>query len=318
MTLPTAGEIAQVQSSFEQYKASLDDSTQQLLEKFPGMLQLRQPGFNSAIFPNLSVGFLPQHQAHLEIAQKGDIDVLFMGDSITDWWDSERAPFAGKTVYDKHFGDWKIANFGIAGDTTQGVLYRLLNGEGEGFSPKVVMLLIGVNNTRTNSAPEIAEGGVGAARTLTGGADAADTVGLLGIRLHLIVDAAGAVTVEGGEVVGALGAGFVTEDVVDIEDGGIEHLLLRDDRDGGAEVFEFGVEAGARQRVERLIAPVGIGGDGERREDDHLFACRHARGAGARLDRRSLGDELSGKQKRSSRGAQARKAGFDRTMGHVR
>jgi hypothetical protein len=31
-----------------------------------------------------------------------------------------------------------------------------------------------------------------------------------------------------------------------------------------------------------------------------------------------LGDELSGKQERSSRGAQARKAGFDRTMGHVR
>jgi beta-glucosidase len=158
MTLPTAEEIAQVRGSFEQYKAGLDASTQQILEKFPGLLQLRQPGFNTAIFPNLSVGFLPQHQAHIEIAKKGDIDVLFMGDSITDWWDSERAPFAGKTVYDKHFGDWKIANFGIAGDTTQGVLYRLLNGEGEGFSPKVVMLLIGVNNTRTNTAPEIAEG----------------------------------------------------------------------------------------------------------------------------------------------------------------
>ena len=63
--------------------------------------------------------------------------------------------------------------------------------------------------------------------------------------MHLIVDAAGAVAIEGGEIVGALSAGFVTEDVVDIEDSGIEHLLLRHDRDGSAEVFEFGVEAGA-------------------------------------------------------------------------
>jgi beta-glucosidase len=51
-----------------------------------------------------------------------------------------------------------VANFGIAGDTTQGVLWRLQNGEGEGFQPKAVMLMIGTNNTRGNSAEEIAEG----------------------------------------------------------------------------------------------------------------------------------------------------------------
>jgi lysophospholipase L1-like esterase len=61
-------------------------------------------------------------------------------------------------VLDKHFGQWKIANFGIAGDTTQGVLYRLQNGEGRGFSPRAVMLMIGTNNTARNSAAEIAEG----------------------------------------------------------------------------------------------------------------------------------------------------------------
>ena len=52
----------------------------------------------------------------------------------------------------------KVANFGIAGDTTQGVLYRLQNGEGQGFTPKAIMLMIGTNNTRTNRAAEIAEG----------------------------------------------------------------------------------------------------------------------------------------------------------------
>lgn len=158
MAVPTAEEVAQVQASFEQYKAGADAATRQLLEKYPTLLQVKQPGFNSAIFPNLSINFLPQHQAQVEIAKRGDIDVLFTGDSITDWWDSEREPYAGKPVFDKYFGNWKVANFGIAGDTTQGLLYRLQNGEGEGFSPKVVMLLIGVNNTRSNTPPEIAEG----------------------------------------------------------------------------------------------------------------------------------------------------------------
>ena len=81
-----------------------------------------------------------------------------MGDSITDFWRNERGPFAGKQVLDKHFGHWNVANFGIAGDTTQGVLYRLQNGEGEGFSPRAVMLMIGTNNTGRNTAEEIAEG----------------------------------------------------------------------------------------------------------------------------------------------------------------
>jgi beta-glucosidase len=61
-------------------------------------------------------------------------------------------------VLEEYFGHWKTANFGIAGDTTEGVLYRLENGEGEGFEPRAVMLMIGTNNTARNSAAEIAEG----------------------------------------------------------------------------------------------------------------------------------------------------------------
>jgi lysophospholipase L1-like esterase len=94
---------------------------------------------NTAVIPENRDG--PQHQSFVALAKKGDIDVLFLGDSITDWWRT-----TGKEVWDKNFGDLKAANFGIAGDTTQNVLWRLQNGEGEGFSPKVILLLIGVNN----------------------------------------------------------------------------------------------------------------------------------------------------------------------------
>ena len=81
-----------------------------------------------------------------------------MGDSITDFWRNPDGLFAGKPVLDKYFGHLKVANFGIAGDTTQGVLYRLQHGEGQGFRPKAVMLMIGTNNTGRNTAAEIAEG----------------------------------------------------------------------------------------------------------------------------------------------------------------
>jgi len=123
---------------------------------------------NTAVIPKLNPAFMPRHNDFVEIAKKGDIDVLFMGDSITDWWRNPggtngfphgvNGAYTGKPVFDKYFGSWKVANFGIAGDTTQGVLWRLQNGEGQGYQPRVIMLMIGTNNTRRNSAPQIAEG----------------------------------------------------------------------------------------------------------------------------------------------------------------
>ena len=120
---------------------------------------------NSAIIPQLNAGFKAKHAANVELAKKGDIDLLFMGDSITDFWRNrgrggtpDAVPMAGKAVFDKYFGNMKTANFGISGDTTQGVLYRLQDGEGTGFKPKAIMLMIGTNNTGGNTAPEIAVG----------------------------------------------------------------------------------------------------------------------------------------------------------------
>jgi lysophospholipase L1-like esterase len=112
---------------------------------------------NTAVIPRLNPGFMGRHTNFVEIAKKGDIDVLFMGDSITDAW-RNAPPNGGREVQKKYFGQLKVANFGIAGDTTQGVLWRLQNGEGQGYKPKAIMLMIGTNNTRTNTAPEIAEG----------------------------------------------------------------------------------------------------------------------------------------------------------------
>jgi lysophospholipase L1-like esterase len=156
MARPTDAEVATVRAGIRK-----DKKTCQLLEKYPSLVQVTPPApmsANTAIRPSLSAQFQQKHAANLEVARKGEANLLFMGDSITDFWRNADGAFAGKPVLDKFFGQWKVANFGIAGDTTQGVLYRLNNGEGSGIKPKAIMLMIGTNNTARNSAGEIAEG----------------------------------------------------------------------------------------------------------------------------------------------------------------
>jgi lysophospholipase L1-like esterase len=155
---PTAQEIQLAESSLAKFLETADPAVKAISEKYPGLIAVRAPRSNSAIVPRLASSFQKKHQANLELAKTGNIEVLFMGDSITDFWRNTEGNAAGKPVFDKYFGHLKIANFGIAGDTTQGVLYRLQHGEGQGFSPKVVMLMIGTNNTARNTAEEIAEG----------------------------------------------------------------------------------------------------------------------------------------------------------------
>ena len=155
---PSAAEIQVARDSFAKFLASTDGATRSVLQKYPSLLEVRPPVPNTAILPGLAPQFQAKHQANREVAKQGDAEVLFIGDSITDFWRNADGPFAGKPVLDKHFGNWKVANFGIAGDTTQGVLYRLQDGEGQGFSPRAIMLMIGTNNTARNSAAEIAEG----------------------------------------------------------------------------------------------------------------------------------------------------------------
>ena len=120
---------------------------------------------NSAVVPSPRMSMMPdpnwmkRHQAFVAMAQKGNIDLLFLGDSITDAWGGEgHGNSAGANVFAKEFERFKTANFGIGGDQTQHVLWRLQHGELEGIHPKAVMLMIGTNNTGGHSAEAIADG----------------------------------------------------------------------------------------------------------------------------------------------------------------
>jgi lysophospholipase L1-like esterase len=91
------------------------------------------------------------HQKFLDQAKKGNIDLLFLGDSITQGWNENE-------VWKRHYGPRHAANFGIGGDQTQHVLWRLQHGEVDGIHPRVLVLMIGTNNAGRNTAEEIAAG----------------------------------------------------------------------------------------------------------------------------------------------------------------
>ena len=156
MARPSQEELDRARELLGAFTTTLSAEDRALLERYPRMLEVTTP-VNTAIVPNLAQFFRNSHQRNLADVSP-DIELLLMGDSITDFWRNEEGAFAGNPLLDEYFGQWNIANFGIAGDTTQGVLYRLQNGEGEGFSPRAIMLMIGTNNTGRNSAAEIAEG----------------------------------------------------------------------------------------------------------------------------------------------------------------
>lgn len=152
---PSAAEIGAVTAALNKFLASADPATQAIAAKYPDLIAVRPPRANPVLVPNLSLnpGMRTKHANNVALAQKGDIDLLFMGDSITDGWRS-----AGKDVFEKYYGGMKVGNFGIGSDTLQGVLYRLRDGEGQGFQPKAIMLMIGTNNSGMASSAEIAEG----------------------------------------------------------------------------------------------------------------------------------------------------------------
>ncbi len=95
----------------------------------------------------------PRHQQKLLEAAKGDYDLVFVGDSITHFW--ERDGEFGLPVWERYYGHRKALNLGFGGDRTEWVNWRLQNGEIEGLDPKVVVLMIGTNNTHIGEdAPE--------------------------------------------------------------------------------------------------------------------------------------------------------------------
>lgn len=109
---------------------------------------------HSAVKPVPREGrWMKRHESLNKRVAEGNVDLIFIGDSITQGWEGK-----GKNVWKKFYGDRKAVNLGIGGDRTQHVLWRLDNGNLYNISPKLAVIMIGTNNSRDNSSKEIYEG----------------------------------------------------------------------------------------------------------------------------------------------------------------
>jgi acetyl esterase/lipase/lysophospholipase L1-like esterase len=109
-----------------------------------------RPHYNDA-------GWMQRHQAMNDRVKKGNVDLLFIGDSITHFWETP-APQGGAAVWKKYYARRNAVDLGIAGDGTGQVLWRLRNGNVDGIAPKLAVLMIGTNNAWRSTPEDIAAG----------------------------------------------------------------------------------------------------------------------------------------------------------------
>ena len=106
-----------------------------------------------------------RHDEKLAQVRQGHIDLVFLGDSITQNWE-ERGPPAWRDfapAWDRFYGDRHALNLGFKGDTTASLLWRMQHGEIDGIAPKVAVILIGANNNgRVHWSAEQTLGGIAA------------------------------------------------------------------------------------------------------------------------------------------------------------
>ena len=133
----------------KKYAGMLMSATMALLFTFGAFAQ------NSALKaePRNDEWWQKRHQSMNERVKKGNVDMICIGDSITHGWEGD-----GKDLWAKFYEKRNAVNLGISGDKTQHVLWRLDNGNIDGISPKLAVIMIGTNNHKDNTAEEIAEG----------------------------------------------------------------------------------------------------------------------------------------------------------------
>jgi platelet-activating factor acetylhydrolase IB subunit beta/gamma len=92
-------------------------------------------------WPKYPKDWMRTFEGQLKQTKAGNVGVVFLGDSITNGWAA-----AGKAQWDEHFAPLKAVNYGIGGDTTRQVLWRIEHGLLDGITPTVIVVAIGTNN----------------------------------------------------------------------------------------------------------------------------------------------------------------------------
>ena len=110
----------------------------------------------SSVYPVDRLGEAHWKQRHEEKKARlaeGNVDLLLLGDSITNYWDT-----TGLAVEEYYYGDRNCVDLGFGSDRTQHLLWRLDDLPMEKIHPKAAVILIGVNNINRDPPEDIALG----------------------------------------------------------------------------------------------------------------------------------------------------------------
>lgn len=132
--------------------------------------------------------WMAQHRQYVARARQGGNPVVVLGDSISFLWgdphrkvprDEVLKP-VGTTAWRATLGADRAANFGIVGDSTQNLLWRVEHGELAGH-PKVAVVLIGINNVLLGDTADETAAGIAAVVQAVRAASPTTHVLLLGV-----------------------------------------------------------------------------------------------------------------------------------------
>jgi lysophospholipase L1-like esterase len=114
----------------------------------PSPLPVLPQGVNPAAYPYPRTDWFERvvRNNATATAQSKNIKIIFDGDSITDGWQGP-----GKLIWQDHYVKLGAMNYGLPGDRTQNLLWRLAQGQAVGLSPKLIVLMIGTNNFNSRS-----------------------------------------------------------------------------------------------------------------------------------------------------------------------
>jgi len=85
--------------------------------------------------------WMPRHEEKLALKSTNP-ELVFIGDSITHNWEKD-----GAAVFAEEYAKYRTLDLGFGGDHTENVLWRLQHGEIDGLKPKLIVVMIGTNNT---------------------------------------------------------------------------------------------------------------------------------------------------------------------------
>lgn len=103
---------------------------------------------------------MDQHEDINRVGASRRLDLVFLGDSLSQGWGGEGRHVwqAAPDVWNQYYARRNACSFGISGDGTQHVLWRIDHGNFDRAKPKLIVLLVGVNNVPSNTPDQIAEG----------------------------------------------------------------------------------------------------------------------------------------------------------------